>query len=650
MGVVVATHRGQSQEPVPAGAGRPQQQPIVRDCDQRRSAGGVQHSAARGGQAGDGLTPAGRPGARVDDGEFVAVLAQQLRPAVAIEIRDVEELGAGGFRREARQGGVEPGLAHPIHSVVAPARQRTRRRRRVDFAVAVGVTVEHRGGGQVSLFEVVEAGERRVLPAEIVAPQVVGRLLVQHADVEVFVAVEVGHQHLLSATAPYSRLARQVAERAVAVVVVEGVAFGADGEHVQVAVVIGIEQRGGGARRIAKVAERAPAPGRLPPMASALRAAQHHVHQAIGIHVAPQHGAGRSGRLQWMIGVAAQLAAGAGEHHDAVRARGDELRLPIALHVHHRERPTAAGDVGVDHPGRIEQRACRQRRRRRGAGRDRQRFGFWPHLLVGDLGRAGGGAGPTPLPVRKHPRRFFGASQASQCEGGGVVGADQVGVQLDGFLEPARRCLLVAGLQQRLAEEVGGVGIPRVGGDHLPKQRDRAVHIAAVEAQNAACVQRPQVLRMLRQHVAQNVERQRLVPVALAVQSGDGEIHPRVQPIRRGARDVGEHLFGRRVLVPPHKRHAAVVGGDQLWRDAVVAAASAEQGDGQHPRPPPLRPPLPQRTPYPPQDLTHLRQLNARPAGRAVCRGTWRKLDASVKDKTIQRWLGGDSRGNVSQI
>ena len=163
-------------------------------------------------------------------------------------------------------------------------------RQAVDFAMAVGVRVGDCGGHQRCLAKVVEAGHWPVSPCPVVLPDVVRRRPVDHEYVEVAVAVEVGEQCLAAvAVADDSHLGGQAAEGAVPVVAVQFVAFRADGEHIEVAIVIRV---GNGPRQAGFVAEgsvQRPLASRcLPPVVDAAGPAEDRIDDAVVVDIAPQ--------------------------------------------------------------------------------------------------------------------------------------------------------------------------------------------------------------------------------------------------------------------------------------------------------------------------------------------------------------------------
>ena len=161
----------------------------------------------------------------------------------------------------------------------------------VDLAVAVGIAVRHGRCGQRRVQEVVEHGERAVFPGAVVLPGVMGWSLVQHDDVEVAVGVEIGEEH--APPGPGTREAsvgRQAPVGTVAVVAVEFVAGGSDGEDIEVAVVVGIGDGTGGAGLVAKNWAGRPRVVGLQENARAGRSAEYDVDPTVVVHVRPEAG------------------------------------------------------------------------------------------------------------------------------------------------------------------------------------------------------------------------------------------------------------------------------------------------------------------------------------------------------------------------
>ena len=135
-------------------------------------------------------------------------------------------------------------------------------------------------------------------------PDVVRRRTVDDENIEVAVAVEVRHQGLSPvALAAQSHLGGKATKGTVAVVAEQLVAVGPDGQHVQIAVVIGIDQGAGVTGFLAENSLRGPGGSRvLSPDPCARRAAEHDVDEAVVVDVAPKRRCGRVGLPERMVG------------------------------------------------------------------------------------------------------------------------------------------------------------------------------------------------------------------------------------------------------------------------------------------------------------------------------------------------------------
>ena len=586
---LVAPAQGQRKEPVPAGAGRPKGHAVGR-CRQHPwpTAGveGCRHGAHH---------PVHRvfgedaPRARIDHREAIAAHAQEVRPAVAVEIRNVQLDVAVA----AALGDV---FALPAGAIAPPAEDRPIRPGAVDLAPPVRIRIGCRNCDKRRVPQVVEAGEGLVLPKAVVLPDVVRRRLVDGHDVQVAVAVEVDDQRLPPIAAAQAHLFGQLAVAAVAVVAVEGIALGADGEHVQVAVVVGVEDRAAAARKRAQLRRRRPAAALL--LAHQPRAglgAKHRVDAAVVVHVAHQQGAGRRCVSQRVIrpergsrGRDATVGDVA-EDERRVVGHGDEVGRAVAVDVGQRKSACMTSAVHGSRHGdrRAEQRPRWQRVGRRRGWRRRQGARFRPHPRIGESGQQRGRVVLEALVVGEQRRRVVVAPQAPQRLRSRPIGAAQIGRELGALQQPLGGAGVVALLQQRLAEKVGRVGVLGVGEDGLPELRRGLLGVAEVKMQDGAGVEGAQMHGVFGEHLRQDVQGKLLVALLLAVQGGDGEVRAGVQPVRRLFDDGGEHLLGSGVLVAPHERHAAVVLGDQIRRNRLVAgAAEKRERDGERRRAP----------------------------------------------------------------
>ena len=525
------------------------------------------------------------PGAGIDHGETVAAHAQKIRPAVAVEIRDVQLHDAAA----AALGDV---FAPPAGAVAPPAQDRPVGTGAVDLAPPVRIRVGCRGCDKRRVPQVVEAGEGLVLPKAVVLPDVVRRRLVDGHDVQVAVAVEVDDQRLPPIAAAQAHLFGQLVVAAVAVVAVEGIALGADGEHVQVAVVVGVEDRAAAARERPELRRRPAAALLLAHQPGAGLGAKHRVDAAVVVHVAHQHGAGRRCASQRVIRPGLSLrgrCASVGdvaEDDRRVVGHGNEVGRAVAVDVGQRKSVHTTSAVrGVRHrDGRAEQRPGRQRSGRRRGGRRRQGACLRPHPRIGESGQQRGGVVLEALVVGKQRRRVVVAPQAPQRLRSRPIGAAQIRREFRALQQPLGGACVVALLQQRLAEKVGRVGVLGIGEDGLSELRRGLRGIAEIEMQDGTGVEGAQMRGVFGEHLRQNVQGKLLVALLLAVQGGDGEVRAGVQPVRRLFDHGGEHLLRRGVLVAPHERHAAVVLGDQIRRNRLAAAAQKRERDGERRR------------------------------------------------------------------
>ena len=513
-------------------------------------------------------------GAWIDDGETAGRNAQDFGAAVAVEIRHVQLLanailGGSGWQRV-------PG---PRGTVVVPAQQVARWAQTVQLAVAVGIGVGNRRCHQIRCSKVVETRHGPIQPCAVVLPDVVRWRAVEHQNVEVAVAVEVADQHLPTGGTFDAVFVGQTSKRSVAVVVEQLVAGAAGHEDVEVPVVIGVEHRTGGTGFVVQHDRGCPrCRCRLAPIARAAGAAQDDVQQPVVVDVSP-HRCARFNRCQWVV---------------------DRLRKAVGVATEYREGGTGSDQilpaVAIEVCGRNHTRRCRRNRLpfakqrtsrfdgdRRLARRHGQRRCFGAHSCIREAGQTGGGIGLEALVVGQQPRRLVDLADAPQRLRPGPVGAAQIRVQSSALQQPIGGCRVVALLEKGLAEEIGGVGVVRVGVGNLPKQLGGGCRIAKIEVENGGGVERPQMVRIVRDYRRQNVQRQMLVAFLLPIERGDGQVHASVQPSRRLRRDIGEHGLGGGVFVASHQRHAAVVCGDRVGVDGIGIALARRNGQGKRP-------------------------------------------------------------------
>ena len=186
------------------------------------------------------------------------------------------------------------------------------------------------------------------------------------------------------------------------------------------------------------------------------------------------------------------------------------------------------------------------------------------------------------LVARQQVRRLVLAPNAAQRLGAGPIGAAQIRVEFGGTQEKRRGGGMIALLQERLAEEIRGIGIVRIAGSRLLEPRRSQLRFAEIEMHDAARVERPQVIRLGVKHLAQNGERQPFVAFLLPVQGGDGLVHASIQPVRRQRESRHEGPFRVGILVARHQGNASVVVRHGLVRRrSTLVNATAGEANGQ---------------------------------------------------------------------
>ena len=189
--------------------------------------------------------------------------------------------------------------------------------------------------------------------------------------------------------------------------------------------------------------------------------AQDHVDEAVVVDIAPEGRArpGRSG--QWMVRRGCERPGPVAEE-DGRRTitRQYEVLVAVLVDVHGADRRIT---VPVGDPRRFgEQRPLGFGRPHGRADRRGQCVCLRTHARIGESGQACRGIGLETLIRGQQLRGLVVAADAAQRLGTGPVGALQIRVEFDAREEPLGGTGVVAGLEQRLAEKVGRVGILRV--------------------------------------------------------------------------------------------------------------------------------------------------------------------------------------------
>ena len=77
----------------------------------------------------------------------------------------------------------------------------------------------------------------------------------------------------------------------------------------------------------------------------------------------------------------------------------------------------------------------------------------------------------------------------------------------------------------------------------------------------------------------ENVKSPLLVPFLLAIERGDGQVHPDIEPVGMGGRHAFEDLTRLVELVLAHEADTAVVGGDTDSVGLTLRAARQHEDD-----------------------------------------------------------------------
>ena len=174
----------------------------------------------------------------------------------------------------------------------------------------------------------------------------------------------------------------------------------------------------------------------------------------------------------------------------------------------------------------------------------------------------------------------------------GVVGAAQVGIGVQCAPVPVQRGAVVTALLQRLRQEVGRVGIRRIGCQHGVQVLGGAFQFAAAELQQAGAVACLQVSGLFGKQRVETGQCLRLVAVQLAVHLRHGEIEAERALVRISLCKLLEDLQGGGVVVTPHQAHAAIVERDgrgirnhrlRVLSGALAATQCQQQAAGQQP-------------------------------------------------------------------
>ena len=167
----LAAARGlQGQKAMAASARRPPRHAVGCCSDNGRACAGVVRQRDCAGHACRQLFEPYRAALWIDDAEAARVYAQQLKAAVAIEVRDIErETSTGRGVSERRLG--------PVRAFPLPPQQSAIRREAVEFAPPVGIGVRGGNRHQRHTLQRVEACERLIAPSAVVAPDAVRRRL-----------------------------------------------------------------------------------------------------------------------------------------------------------------------------------------------------------------------------------------------------------------------------------------------------------------------------------------------------------------------------------------------------------------------------------------------------------------------------------------
>ena len=222
-------------------------------------------------------------------------------------------------------------------------------------------------------------------------------------------------------------------------------------------------------------------------------------------------------------------------------------------------------------------------------------FGLAAHAGVLDLGHAAAGIRFQRLVIRQMHAGLLSLTQPLGRKKGAVVRAAQIGIELRRSCQRLVGRTRLAELEEALSDKIGRVGIIGIPPENGSEIRQRRFRLALVEAQNAGQVMRPEIARFFGEHILDEFEGCHLVPPFLPVEGGDGEIEPRVGPLRRSVDHDLEGVPGARIIEVPHLPDAPVVElddglaqGDRigrcLWTGPFVRPIAGGQQQAQHGR------------------------------------------------------------------
>ena len=265
---------------------------------------------------------------------------------------------------------------------------------------------------------------------------------------------------------------------------------------------------------------------------------------------------------------------GAEIHRRSVGGIHQEVQPAVAIDVRDAERRVAP-IVLVEGHGIGEHGSFAHRRRFPLVDGDCLGLGLGPHAHVRESRQPGCGVRFEALVVREQLRRLALAPGAPQRLGAGPIGAAEIRVEFRGAQKQRGGGSVLALLQERLAEEVEGIGVPWVAGGRALEHCRGGFGFAKIEMHDAARVKGPQVSRLAVEHLAQDGERQPFVAFLLPIQGGDGLVHPSIQPVRRQCESGNEGSLRLGILIAPHEGNAAVIARHGLvgWRSRFPAAA-----------------------------------------------------------------------------
>ena len=402
------------------------------------------------------------------------------------------------------------------------------------------------------------------------------RLLGKQRQVHVPVLIEVGGPHLTGGTVPGNvALGRDVMEAAVAVVVEQGVGAVRVG-HPQIQVPVVVRVHEGAVHTLPFTGSSSGGIGDVDPAGSGAAkqpvgtmAQQVGVGSAVVVVVAEHGSEGVVHRSERVLGQGGEAAFPVATQDEVVVAPGDEhIQVAVAIQVGHLQ--GAHGVFGnLWCTGGEGARGAEQWSGRRWSGDDLglahgQGLGLGAHARVLELGQVGPRVLGQPLILGDELAGLLHPPQLAQALEGAVIGAAQIGVELDGLAIGGHCALGIAGLRQRLAQVVGGIGIARVGLHHLAKVPGCGGGIPLVQAQQAGYVPGAQVVGVSLQDPFGQGQGLVCVTLLVAVQGGDGQIDDQVGVVWVGLDQGLEDLAGALVVVAAHERHRAVVARNHL--------------------------------------------------------------------------------------